>query len=110
MICRDVSWDKWTERDREEFDCDRDGDLDGVIVNQDEDVVMVAARNASRIDLQSKKNWVSIVQPHFEIRQFLLCNTLDSLHAYFVHTGSFALGLAEMIKKMEKELTHCFLA
>jgi hypothetical protein len=53
---------------------------------------------------------VSIVQPHFEIRQFLLCNTLDSLHAYFVHTGSFALGLAEMIKKMEKELTHCFLA
>jgi hypothetical protein len=44
----------WTGKDREEFDCDRDGDLDGVIVNQDEDVVMVAARNASRIDLQKK--------------------------------------------------------
>jgi hypothetical protein len=54
MICRDVSWDMWTGKDREEFDCDRDGDLDGVIVNQDEDVVMVAARNASRIDLQKK--------------------------------------------------------
>jgi hypothetical protein len=55
MICRDVSWDMWTGKDREEFDCDGDGDLDGVMVNQDEDVVMVAARNASRIDLQSKK-------------------------------------------------------
>jgi len=54
MICRDVSWDESTERDREELDCDRDGDLDGVIVNQDDDVVMVAARNASRIDLLSK--------------------------------------------------------
>ena len=82
------------------------------MVNQDEDVVMVAARNASRIDLQSKKKLSEYLATTTSKSDNSCCaiRLIRCMPHSSTESGSFALGLAEMIKKMNKELTHCFLA